>query len=506
MAVHSFKTTFIEEPWLTFGDGERYVDPKKGLLAYGPCLYDNRRAISSSIRLGIVGSRDTISLAKQWIDRCQGEISPKKENSLLFQSFPGFTKIFGCQLCVPNECIEVITEAEVKHVLEVKNFQQRVKTAAKMFTEKLSNFRGREPRPHVVICALPQEIVDECSTRERGYFRTRIKLTEIEKEILKKIKEFKKTGQTTLIPFREEELEMVSEASNLRRLIKAEAMQLDIPTQLAKPQTFQEASSESTLQDDATRAWNFSVAIYYKAEGYPWKLANMESGTCYVGVSFYKDPPDSRGNMKSSIAQVFTHTGEGLVLRGSRAIIDEVTGSPHLSERGAYQLMVDVLNEYEKQMRQLPRRLVVHKSSRYKLEELSGFEKAAENIKLKDFVTIETRGIRFMRKKGIYPPVRGTVIQIGVGDYLLFTKGYSHYLETYPGLRVPTPIEIVEHHGDSLLETICTEIFALTKMNWNSADFCIRNPITLEYASEVGKILAYVPEEVIPRPEYRFYM
>lgn len=210
--------------------------------------------------------------------------------------------------------------------------------------------------------------------------------------------------------------------------------------------------------------------------------------------------------MKSSVAQVFTHTGEGLVLRGSRAIIDEITRSPHLSEKGAFQLMVNVLEEYQKQMRQLPRRLVVHKTSRYRTEELQGFEKASERIELKDFLAIETRGVRFMRKKGIYPPLRGTVIQIGATDFLLYTKGYSHYLETYPGLRVPTPIEIVEHYGEASRENICQEIFALTKMNWNSADFCIRNPITLEYASEVGKILAYVPEEVIPRPEYRFYM
>jgi hypothetical protein len=53
---------------------------------------------------------------------------------------------------------------------------------------------------------------------------------------------------------------------------------------------------------------------------------------------------------------------------------------------------------------------------------------------------------------------------------------------------------------------IIEEIFALIKMNWNSADFCIRDPITLACSREVGKILAYVPEEVIPRPEYLFYM
>lgn len=502
----SFQSFFIEEPFLTFGDGKQYVDPKKGLLAYGPCLYDNRRAIASAIRLGIVGTKDTIDQCKQWIQKCQEEIPAKKIDSSLFQAFPGFTKVFGCELRVLNECVELILTDEVKTVLDITDYQQRVKTAAKLFTKKLHNYLGREPRPQVVICALPQEIIDSCSTKKQGDFATRVKLTPKEKEIIDIIRDHHKTGQQTLFPFQEEDVERIYEASNLRRLIKAEAMLLGIPTQLARPRTFKADASDKTLQDEATRAWNFCVAIYYKAEGYPWKLADMENGTCYVGVSFYKDPPDSMGNMKSSIAQVFTHTGEGLVLKGSRAIIDVATGSPHLTEDGAQQLITDVLREYENQMRQLPRRLVVHKTSRYKPEEFNGFQKASEKIKLKDFVTIETRGIRFMRRKGIYPPLRGTVVQIGANDYILYTKGYSHYLDTYPGLRVPTPIEVVEHHGDASIETICKEIFSLTKMNWNSADFCIRDPITLEYASEVGKILAYVPEEVIPRPEYRFYM
>jgi len=506
MTTHDFKSLFIEEPLLTFGEGKRYIDPKMGLLAYGPCLYADRRAISSEIRLGIIGTNETINLAQRWIDKCQDEIPGKPENPLLFQSFPGFTRIFGCKLRVPSECIEILTESEIKQVLETKFFQQRVKNAAKLFIEKLSNFQGREPRPHVVICALSQEIVDKCGTRTRGFLSTRIKLTKNEREILEMIKNHRRTGQTTLVPFEEEDIEMVSEASNLRRLIKASAMQLAIPTQLAKPQTFETGATDTSLQDEATRAWNFSVALYYKAEGYPWKLAEMQHGTCYVGISFYKDPPESRGNMKTSIAQVFIHTGEGLVLKGDRAIIDEATGSPHLSEKSAHQLMVDVLEVYKKQMRQLPVRLVVHKSSRYWPEELSGFRKATEGIELKDFVAILTRGIRFMRKKGIYPPIRGTVVQIGVNDYILFTKGWIPYLGTYPGLRIPTPLEIVEHYGDTPLETLCKEIFALTKMNWNSADFCIREPITLAYSREVGKILAYVPEEVIPRPEYRYYM
>jgi hypothetical protein len=501
----SFDSAFIEKPSLTFGDGKQYIDPKKGLVAYGPCLYENRRAIASSIRLGIIGTKETIYNCRKWIEKCTTEIQPKKASSSLFQGFPGFTKIFGCGLKVIEECIELITADEIGSILDVTDYRQRVSEASKLFIKKLSNYLGREPRPQVVICAIPQEIIDSCSTANQGQFATRIKLTKKEKRILEVIREHRKTGQQTLVPFNEEHLESIREKSNLR-LIKAGAIMMGIPTQLAKPRTFKLTSSDRTLQDKATRAWNFCIAIYYKAEGYPWKLANLENGTCYVGIAFYKDPPNAKGDIKSSIAQVFTYTGEGLVLKGSRAVVDATTGSPHLTETGAYKLVTDVLAVYKDQMRQLPRRLVIHKTSRYSAEELHGLKNGACNIQLKDFVTIETRGIKFMRKKGIYPPLRGTVIKLGESNYILYTKGYSRYLDTYPGLRVPTPLEIVEHHGDASMETICKEIFSLTKMNWNSADFCIRKPITLEYASEVGRILAYVPEEVIPRPEYRFYM
>jgi hypothetical protein len=501
-----FETTFIDEPILTFGEEKKYIDPKMGLLAYGPCLYKNKRAISSSIRLGIIGSKETIALAEKWIGRCQGKIPGKAKAPLLFQPFPGFTRIFGCELQILRECVEVLTRAEIKQVVRIRNFRQRVRNAAKLFIEKLSNLRMREPRPHVVICAIPQDILDSCGTKRKGYSGGPVRLSKHEKQIVEMLEEHRRVGQRTLFPFPESEiLDIIPEASNLRRIIKAEAMSLGIPTQLAKPRTFKTAPRGPSLQDDATRAWNFCVALYYKAEGYPWKLADMKPGTCYVGVSFYRDPR-TRRNVRASVAQVFTHTGEGLVLKGGRALYDKISRSPYLSEEAAFRLMTDVLDVYKRQMRQLPRRLVVHKSSRFRPEEISGFKKAANDVELKDFVTILSRGIRFMRKKGIYPPVRGTVIKIGKEDYILHTKGWIPYFETYPGLRVPTPLEIVEHYGDTPLTILFEEIFALTKMNWNSADFCIREPITLAYSREVGKILAYVPDEVIPRPEYLYYM
>lgn len=489
MKGQDFTSSYIEEPLLTFGDHKQYEDPKMGLLAYGPCLLPRRNVISSTIRLGIIGSKETIASSRKWIDRCQNEILGKPELPRLFQGFPGFAKVFGCELRVFPECIEELDESkDIKRILDLPDDYERVRYAAQLFIDGIKNLRVREPRSHVVICALPQSIVDKCGRTDRTYYR----------------RPSRARFQTTLFPS-EEDLEKTAEIRDLRRAIKAKAMELGVSTQLAKPTTFATDSSAAKIQDDATRAWNFCVALYYKAEGYPWKLADMPIGTCYVGISFYRNPSDPR-EVRTSIAQVFTHTGEGLVLRGGRAKWDITTRSPHLSEENAFQLMKDVLELYANQMKESPSRIVVHKSSRFKEDELQGFKRAAIGVNKTDFVSIISRGIKSMRNHGRYPPVRGTIIHLTEDDCLLFTKGWIPFHETYAGLRVPAPLEIVERHGDAPLEVICKEILALTKMNWNSADFCIREPITLAYSREVGKILAYVPEEVNPRPEYHYYM
>lgn len=41
------------------------------------------------------------------------------------------------------------------------------------------------------------------------------------------------------------------------------------------------------------------------------------------------------------------------------------------------------------------------------------------------------------------------------------------------------PLEILEDHGDSPWTSVLKEIVALTKMNWNTADFACGEPITI---------------------------
>src|SRR5215471_5310778 len=105
-------------------------------------------------------------------------------------------------------------------------------------------------------------------------------------------------------------------ALNFHDLFKAQAIDLRLPCQLSRPDTYGAAvvgrARGRRLQDKATTAWNFHTALYYKAGGVPWRLARHPSTltTCYVGVSFFKSVAGDI--LMTSVAQVFDERGEGL--------------------------------------------------------------------------------------------------------------------------------------------------------------------------------------------------
>jgi hypothetical protein len=168
--------------------------------------------------------------------------------------------------------------------------------------------------------------------------------------------------------------------------------------------------------------------------------------------------------------------------------------------------MRDVLKLYRDQNNQAnPKRIVLHKSSRFWEDELDGFTDACREIPQRDFLAFGGLGTQFYRP-GQYPPVRGTFIKFTDTEFALYTSGYIPFLRTYPGPRVPRPLEIMEHHGDSPWSLVLREISALTKMNWNTADFACSEPITLAFAQRVGHILAELPPHLPLQHNYRFFM
>lgn len=128
------------------------------------------------------------------------------------------------------------------------------------------------------------------------------------------------------------------------------------------------------------------------------------------------------------MAQVFIHNGEGLVLRGTEVEVDKRTNRPYLQKEQAKTLMERALKKYRDSSGQNPKRVVVHKSSRFSENEQAGVNKAIYGLEIpeKDFVAIRpSHGwINFIRL-GNYPVLRGTLIEINDKEFLLYSSGFS---------------------------------------------------------------------------------
>ena len=282
-------------------------------------------------------------------------------------------------------------------------------------------------------------------------------------------------------------------------------MHLGRPLQILREVTLVGGASQ---QDDATRAWNLCTALYYKAnQTVPWKLktsANRPS-VCFAGIGFYRSR--DRKVLNTSLAQVFDELGNSVILRGTPVEVDKDDLRPFLTERQAYDLLKQALYEYEVAMETSPARLVVHKSSKFRDEELSGMRDAAREMRVGavDFVTVFNSDLRLFRD-GKYPPYRGTHVEFDREHHLLYTRGSVDYYKTYPGSYVPQPLDIrmIEHEESPA--TICREILGLTKMNWNNTQFDGKYPINLRCARKVGEIMKYLGPDDRPQIGYSFYM
>ena len=188
--------------------------------------------------------------------------------------------------------------------------------------------------------------------------------------------------------------------------------------------------------------------------------------------------------------------------------VDKDDRRPYMTEEQAYDLLKRALYEYDIAMDTRPGRLVLHKSSKFHPEELRGFSQAIKETRVRsyDLVTILDSQMKALRD-GAYPPYRGTHIELERNKHLLYTRGSVPFYETYPGRYPPQPLEIRIEKMETSARLICSEILALTKMNWNSTQFDGKYPITLQCARKVGDIMKYLgPSDGEPEISYSFYM
>lgn len=466
------KLHFIEEPELEFGGAGRHIDIRHGLSAHGPL--DGGLATSpKTVRVGVVGVDQDVESLRAWIDRCRSGIDAKiSKRNTLFVGFPGFGNAgMLSDFVVDERLVDIISVRDLSKIAEADDVgfhamsMERYRQGASDLFEKA--------RADVVLCLLPEEFARRIDVPSKPDAGPRAR---------------RRSSWDDHIVWHD--------------VFKAEALHLAHPVQIVRPALYGEGVSGFTRagkavyqkQDEATRAWNFFCALYYKAGGIPWRLARESTDlmTCYMGISFYHDPHAQ--TLRTSVAQVFNERGEGMVVRGGAAILDERDNTPHLSPEDSQQLLTRAVEEFRREHRTPPARMVCHKSSYFSADELQGCAASVKNLRLDsyDLLSLRPSHTRLYRAHS-YPPLRGTTL-VHTDGCLLYTQGSVDFYRCYPGLYAPRTLDVQLDHRESGELRLLTEILALTKMNWNSTELINLEPITLSAARSVGGILRHVTD------------
>lgn len=473
----------LPEPELEFGAG-RHIDIRFGLRNYGPLDFASDLA-PREIPVGIVGTSATIEGIREWLERCGAGVAAKPSpHAYLFPAFPGFSEDTGfkSKLVFDERLQRTIRERDVINLAR-HHRAELVEAAVEMFLDEMRHL-VETAAPRVLICALPWSLLDLLTGEEDASAEDVLTAEALSAEAPTSVPDF-------------------------HHLLKAKSMPLRTPIQLVKPSTYGVPSRRhrTQLQDEATRAWNFFTALYYKAGGTPWRLTRDAKAlaTCYVGVSFYTSR--DRQSLETSIAQVFNQRGDGVIVRGAAAAVSKDDRQTHLAEADAHKLLFDALELYRREHKTLPARVALFKTSAHNDAEQAGFLRAADEIRIDslDLVSVGAPDAKLFRR-GAYPPLRGTLLTLDARAQILYTRGSVEFFGTYPGMYVPQPLGIRCDRTESTPKALAEEVLALTKMNWNNTQFDGHDPITVRAARQVGKILKYVGPDEPVEPRYAYYM
>lgn len=469
---------WFDEPMLEFGSGGTHPDPKVGIPLYGPRSLGTPRH-RSEVHVGFIGTAQAVETTQRFYEEAAGGVSGYEAGrdgtvgEFTYPPFPGCKadRGFRCDLRFNPATVEQITRQESQAVLAARGRRQRLELLLGLAQSKLQLLTQKDQPLDYIVFALSEELYSACH-----------------------IADYRENGVAT--------------HRDLRRAFKAMAMEFLKPTQILRETTAGDVTTVLRELDHPSRiAWNLFTGLYFKVDGLPWGPTNLPAGTCFVGISFFR-PFGTASTLRTSVVQAFDENGEGLVLRGHDFHWDEGQQgrSPHLDGEAASRLIEMVLARYKNEHnQQTPRRMVVHKTSRFETAERDGFEQAMKAIGRYDLVSLSPVSDVRLARAGTYPPLRGTHFGLGNDSYL-YSTGYSHILKAYPHGHVPSPLLVTDHVGDTPNSQLLKETLVLTKMNWNSANFAGLLPITLRFSRLVGEILREVRPDRTPNPKYKFYM
>jgi hypothetical protein len=276
----------------------------------------------------------------------------------------------------------------------------------------------------------------------------------------------------------------------------------------------------------ASVMWRVGLALYTKAGGIPWKLADSDEETAYIGISYAVRPNESdRPRFVTCCSQVFDAEGSGLEFVAYDTHEVEVQReNPFLSRTEMFRVMTRSMELYRRRHAgRTPRRVMVHKTTEFKRDEVDGCMEALHLCEAVDLVQVVEdvgwRGVRIDRPKNgstkgkaaMYPVGRGTVIGLGPKEALLWAHGSVPGIDPrgsyFQGARsTPRPVRLVRHAGHGPWDDTARAALALSKMDWNNDALYDPLPVTMSYAKVLARVVKRMSGLGSSPYQFRFFM
>ncbi len=487
-----------------FAHGQKLTDPKDGLTLFGP------PEVPNGTRFGVVGTPEGIRQLEAWAQKIRRAVpaDPEINSSVMF---PGFEAVFRVPWDPVPRVKILIDPDELDRRAKITDAHQRVYDTVDLFATPVIEWRREEDAKVAFWFIVIPELVwkncrPESSVSKKDGVQPAVSLRHAKAlELLESPELF-------------EEVNIAAEKhlyeNHFHNQLKHRLLDCKAVTQIVRQTTIapyeylnKKGKPKRRLQDDATVAWNLATATYYKCGAKPWTLADIREGVCYIGLVFKhtnnpKDPKEACCG-----AQMFLHTGEGIVFKGAIGSWEtEKPGEFHLSGEKAQSIVEDCVKSYKKwHDNSSPKELFIHGRTRFNEEEIEGFRAGAGETKITGIQIQRPNDLKLFRT-GRRAVLRDVALRVSKRNAFLWTSGYVPKLLTYPGREVPTPLKVRIVFGDTSLEQVLADIIALTKVNFNTCIYGDGVPVTLRFADDVGEILTATPKVQLEPLMFRHFI
>ena len=198
----------------------------------------------------------------------------------------------------------------------------------------------------------------------------------------------------------------------------------------------------------------------------PWLLNDLERDTAYVGLGMSYDLNQEQGKkVVMGCSHIYSSQGEGLQYRFSQVENPVFYGkNPFLSRDDARRVGEQIRELFFESRSVLPRRVVIHKRTRFTKHEQLGLKEGLSGVSQIDMLEITIdEALRYIAStvdnsgglhEDNYPVSRGSVVRLDDFTALIWVHGVTFAVNSsrryYQGKRrIPAPLCIRRHSGQS---------------------------------------------------------